>query len=136
MSEPYIYIVVLLLVEALIYLVVRVKRSLRETLSRHGVNVDFLTVMIDLGDASRLHKVASFGRKPVRYVIFIAGIFNMAFLVAYLYLILASSLKGIFAAISSGGTPTSPFVPVIPGVTVGVDMLIPLLLSIGVAVGA
>lgn len=136
MSEPYIYIVVLLLVEALIYLVVRVKRSLRETLSRHGVNVDFLTVMIDLGNASRLHKVASFGRKPVRYVIFIAGIFNMAFLVAYLYLILASSLKGIFAAISSGGTPTSPFVPVIPGVTVGVDMLIPLLLSIGVAVGA
>lgn len=135
MSEPYIYVLALLLVEALVYLVVKLKRGLREALGRRGVSVDFLTVMIDLGDASRLRKVASLGKTPVRHVIFIAGLFNMAFLIVYLYFILAGSLKGVFVAISSGETPTSPFVPVIPGITIGVDVLTPLLLSVGVAVG-
>lgn len=135
MSGPYIYIVALLLAEALIYPIIKLKKGLREALSKRGVNVDFLTVMIDLGNASRLRRVAFLSRTPVRHLVFIAGLFNTAFLVIYLYFILVGSLKGIFVAISSGETPTSPFVPIIPGITIGVDVLTPLLLSVGVAVG-
>ncbi|MEM2020962.1 MAG: site-2 protease family protein [Zestosphaera sp.] len=134
MNEPYIYIASLLLIEALLYILVKRRVKFRETLEKHGVDVRFLSITVDLGNASRLRRASSLSRGSVKRIIFIAGISNMAFLVAYLYFILVGSLRSVFTAISTGGTPTSPFIPIIPGVTIELNVLPSLLVFIGIAI--
>jgi len=133
MSNSYAYLLGLVLAEALLFVLVKTRESLRDKLEKHRVNVGFLSVLIDVGTASRLRRITFPGSKPLRKAVFVAGVLNMALMIVYLYITLISAVEGLFRAISVGETPVSPFVPVIPGLTISLDMLIPLTLSIGVA---
>ncbi|MEO3993813.1 MAG: M50 family metallopeptidase [Desulfurococcaceae archaeon TW002] len=133
MSNVYVYLLGLILVEALLFTLVKTQRSLRDRLEKHRVDVGFLTILIDIGTASKLRRVVPPGSKSLKNVVFIAGVLNMALMIAYLYLTLINAVEGLFRAVSAGEVPVSPFVPVIPGITISPEMLIPLILSIGIA---
>lgn len=136
MSGSYLYLLGLVLAEALLFALVKTQKSLRDELEKRRVNVGFLSVLVDVGTASRLRRITPPSSKPLRNAIFVAGVLNIALMIVYLYLTLISAVEGLFKAISVGETPVSPFVPVIPGITISLDMLIPLTLSIGVAMVA
>jgi hypothetical protein len=133
MNSSYAYLVALLLIEALLYALVKARKGLREGLVKRRVDVGFLTILVDIGTASKLRKIASPSSKSLRKAVLVAGTLNMAFMIIFLYLTLINAVEGLFRAVSVGETPVSPFVPVIPGVTISLDLIMPLVLSIGVA---
>lgn len=133
MSNTYVYLLGLILAEALLYTLVKTQRSLRDRLEKHRINVGFLTILVDIGTASKLRRIVPPDSKPLKNAVFIAGVLNMALMIAYLYLTLINAVEGLFRAVSAGEVPVSPFVPVIPGITISLEMLIPLILSIGIA---
>lgn len=133
MSDTYVYLLGLILAEAILFTLVKTQERLRSRLEKHRVDVGFLSILVDVGTASRLRRVVPTTSRSLRNVIFVAGVLNMTLMIVYLYLTLISAVEGVFKAVSAGEAPVSPFVPVIPGITISPDMLIPLVLSIGVA---
>ncbi len=133
MSDAYVYLLGLILAETLLFILVKTQRSLRDRLEKHRVNVSFLTILVDIGTASKLRRLTPPESRPLKNAVFIAGVLNMALMIAYLYLTLINAVEGLFRAVSAGEVPVSPFVPVIPGITISLEMLIPLALSIGIA---
>ncbi|MEM0025187.1 MAG: M50 family metallopeptidase [Zestosphaera sp.] len=133
MSNSYAYLLGLILVEALLFTLVKTRKSLRDKLEKRRVDVGFLTILVDIGTASKLRRVIPPSSRPLRNAIFVAGVLNMALMIVYLYLTLINAVEGLFRAVSAGEAPVSPFIPVIPGITISLEALIPLILSIGIA---
>jgi hypothetical protein len=49
MNSSYAYLVALLLIEALLYALVKARKGLREGLVKRRVDVGFLTILVDVG---------------------------------------------------------------------------------------
>ena len=133
MSDSYIYLLGLVFAEVLLFGLVKTWKNLRDKLGKHRIDVSFLTILVDIGTASKLRRITPPDSKSLRNTIFFAGVVNMALMIVYLYLTLINAVEGLFRAVSVGEVPVSPFVPVIPGVTISLEMLFPLILSIGIA---
>lgn len=121
-------LVALVVVELLFYYLNKSSQGFREKLSKLKLTVEPGVLMIDLG---KRVKPRSSG-KHVRYSLLALSVACLAISVYLFYRTILSYLVDLFSSLSSGGpAPQSPLVPVIPGITLGLDILVPLLTSIG-----
>ncbi|OYT51409.1 MAG: hypothetical protein B6U73_02065, partial [Desulfurococcales archaeon ex4484_204] len=132
--EPAILVIVLALaVELLIYALFSFNSGIAGYLRGRGVSVYPFTVLIDLGKVPRFRTIER--SKRLRSVLLITGLANFLALVAMFYWYIAPSVKALLEALVRVKVPESPFIPIVPGVTVNVStfLYILLALSIGVA---
>ncbi len=109
-------------------------KRLKEKLEARGVAISPFVIMVDVGKVPRLRRVTS--SRITRAFFLIAGLINFAALLILLYWQVLPSLYGVIhSAVSGAGKVSSPFVPVIPGLTISLDVFpyILIALSIGVA---
>jgi hypothetical protein len=110
-------------------------KSLKEKLERKGISVSPLMLMIDVGKVPRLKKITS--SSITKRFFFGAGLINFIALLALFYWQVLPSLYHIFYTLIYGvGEATSPFVPVIPGVTIGLDAFPYIIITLAIGVAA
>ncbi|MEM0351836.1 MAG: M50 family metallopeptidase [Sulfolobales archaeon] len=118
----------LVIAELLLYYLSRSSQSFKEKLSKLKLIVEPGVLMVDLG---KRVKPRSAG-EHVRYSLLALSVVSLVISLYMFYSTIASYMMELFSSLSSGGpAPQSPMVPVIPGITLGLDILIPLLISVG-----
>ncbi len=131
-AQALLYIVIL---EVVVFTWLSTDKSLKDKLEAKGISISPLMLMVDVGRVPRLKKITS---SPITKTLFFsAGLINFVALLALFYWQVLPSLYHIFYTLIYGvGEATSPFVPVIPGVTIGLDAFpyILITLALGVAV--
>lgn len=127
-------LLVVLVVELAIYLLSNYHRGFSARIRRTGLNVGLFTLMIDVGRLTRLKIRRS---NTVSRVVGLIGIVNLLFLIILFYWIAIPSLLNIIRSMTTAGVVgESPFVPVVPGVTIKGLNIIYFLLSVAIAVAA
>ncbi len=123
-----------LVAELIIYLLSNYHKGFSARIRRTGLNVGLFTLMIDVGKFAGL-KVRRFN--TVSRIVGFVGIANLISLIALFYWIAIPSLLNIIKSVTSAGVVgESPFVPVVPGVTIKGLSIIYFLLSIAIAIVA
>lgn len=125
--------VALVAAELLVYYLSRTSQGFRERLSRLGLTAQPGALLLDLGGRVG-PRVAG---RSVRYPLLALSVCSLALSVYLFYSILLGYVAELVASVSRGAeTPQSPLVPIIPGITLGLDILPPLLVAIGVGLVA
>ncbi|MCX8184955.1 MAG: M50 family metallopeptidase [Sulfolobales archaeon] len=116
-------------VELLLYYRYRSSQSFRERLARLKLFVEPGALLVDIGRSVRPRKVG----RVVRYSLLALSVTSLAASAYLFYNIVIGFIIDLATSIGRGGpAPQSPMVPIIPGITLGLNILIPLLVSIGI----
>jgi len=119
--------------EVLIYLVINMMPEFRSKLEKKGVSIHLFTVLVDLGKGPELVRFA--GARRVKVAVLAVGAVNFAALLALFYwLLIPSVISLIRSMFTASAQVTSPFVPVIPGVTVSLHAFLYLLLAAAIGI--
>jgi len=122
------------LAEIMILSLISANKELKNRLEKKGITVSPFMVLWDVGKVPKVKRLTE--SRFSRQIFFIAGLINFVALLGLLYWQVLPSLYNILNVwISGRGEVSSPFVPVIPGLTISVESFfyILLALSIGVA---
>lgn len=115
--------------ELLLYYLTKRSQGFRERLSKFRLVVEPGAVMIDLGRGIR---PVGAGR-ITKYSLLALSAVSLAVSAYLFYSTVLGYLLELFYSLSRGeSAPQSPMVPVIPGITLGLDILVPLLVAIGI----
>ncbi len=121
-----------LLVEVTFFFLTQMNKELSNFLSKRNVSVYPFMILIDLGKVPRIKSVSK-SRKALM-VMTVVGTVNFIVLLYLFYKALIPSIATFFGAVVHGATAQSPFVPIVPGVTVTVTQFIYILLALSVGV--
>ncbi len=126
---PLVLMASLVAAELLIYWLSRTSRSFGERLSRLGLSSQPGVLLFDVGGRVS-PRVAG---KPAKYLLLVLSIGSLAFSAYLFYSILLGYMAELLSSLIRGTeAPQSPLVPVVPGITLGLDILPPLLVAVGV----
>ena len=121
------------LIEVSILTVVTANKELKDRMEKRGISVSPLMILWDIGKVPRVRKLTE--RKLTKQIFLIAGLINFAALLGLLYWQVLPSMYNIFNAWVSGGREvSSPFIPVIPGLTISVESFLYILLALSAGV--
>ena len=124
----------LVLAEIMVLTMISTNKELKDKLEKKGISISPFMVLADVGKVPRVRKLTQ--SKLTRRIFLIAGLINFAALLVLLYWQVLPSLYNIFNTWVHGGRQvSSPFIPVIPGLTISIESFLYILiaLSIGVA---
>ena len=121
------------LTEIMVLTLISTNKELKDKLGKKGITVSPFMILWDVGKVPRVKKLTE--SKLTRQVFLIAGLLNFAALLGLLYWQVLPSLYNIFNVwISGRGQVSSPFVPVIPGLTISIESFIYILLALSIGV--
>ncbi len=131
----YLAIFAVLLVEVMLFALVMSRPDISKKLSSKGVTVTPFMILVDMGRVPRFRRLSE--SRGFKVAALIAGLVNFAGMLAVFYWQVLPALYRIVSGFIVTGTPhaRSPFIPVIPGVTIGIQSFIYILmaLSLGIA---
>ncbi len=132
MEVTTIALLAVLFIEMIFFLLTQVNKSVSNFISKHNVNVYPFMILIDLGKVPRFKSVS--GSRKALVTMAVIGTVNFIALLYLFYRALIPSIAAFFGAVVSGGSVRSPFVPVVPGVTVSITQFIYILLALSIGV--
>ncbi len=119
----------LVAVELLVYYLSKTSQSFRERLTRLGLTSQPGVLLLDVGGRVGPRAVG----KSVRYPLLALSLGSLALSAYLFYSILLGYVAELLASLSRGvEAPQSPLVPIVPGITLSLDILPPLLVAIGI----
>ena len=119
--------------EVIAYLVVNSVPKISRKLKEKGISIHPFVILIDLGKGPKLKRLARAGR--IKTLVLIIGAVNFAVILALFYWILIPSVISLIKSLFAVPTEvTSPFIPVIPGVTVSLHAFLYLLLAAAIGI--
>jgi len=135
LEVAYAALIAVVLFELLLYMISYVNPKVREGLRSRNIEVAPLMLLIDVGKASKLEKLSSrVNSKLLRYGLLVAGLLSVAISATLMYQILVNSVGDLIKAFSARETYQSPLVPIIPGVTISLNIIPTLAVVIGFSV--
>ncbi len=134
LSTPYAVMLGVLAAELAFFGIVASRPDLSKRLSERGVTVSPFVILIDMGRVPRFRRLSS--SRKFRVGALVAGLANFGVMLFLFYWQVLPALYRIISSIFVTGAPhaRSPFIPVIPGVTIGIQSFIYLLLALSVGV--
>lgn len=122
-------LVVVVAAELLLYYLARTSQNFRGKLAKFKIVLEPGALLLDVGKSVKPREVGNFPK----YTILAASITSLVFSAYLFYRTVIGYIIDLLTAVSKGeSAPQSPLVPVIPGITLSLDILVPLLVSIGV----
>jgi len=126
-------LITIIIAEVLSYLVISTNVSLRERLARKGISVYPFMYLIDLG------KMPKFKVKPkfsnvISLLLLIFGVANFVFLLYIFYQTLLPYVIILIRGLVVGAQVSSPFIPIVPGITVSINQFIYIILALSIGV--
>ncbi len=133
-TEPaYMVLLAVIAAEIAIYVITTASPEVNNRLKSRGINIYPFAVLVDLGKGPKFKSLSRARRAKV--LILIIGAVNFAILLALFYWMLIPSiislLRSLFAVPAE---VTSPFVPVIPGITISLHAFLYLLLAAAIGI--
>ncbi|RLG88381.1 MAG: hypothetical protein DRO18_01520 [Thermoprotei archaeon] len=126
-------LVAILALELLIYVIVSSSKGIREKIKNKGITLYPFLFLIDLGKMPRI-KLKK-GMKGVLYLLVMLGAANFVFLLYMFYSTLIPSILSFLNTLTKGGGEVvSPFIPIVPGITVGLEQFIYIVLALSVGI--
>ncbi len=121
--------------ELAIFAIVASSKERYDRLQAKGVTVSPFMILVDMGKVPRLRRLTE---SPItRNLLFAFGIINFVALIGLFYWQVLPSLYNIFKTVMyGGGQATSPFVPVIPGVTINIQAFLYIIMALSIGVAA
>lgn len=121
--------------ELVIFATVASNKERYERLQARGITISPFIILIDMGKVPRLRKLTE---SPItKKLLFILGLINFVVLIGLFYWQVLPSLYNIFKTIVYGvGQATSPFVPVIPGITINIQAFLYIIMALSIGVAA
>jgi len=115
--------------ELALYYAIRSSEKVRNTLSKFKVSAEPGAILLEIGKGVNPRSAS----RSLRYLLLLASTASTVFSVYLFYSTVLSYVADLFLSVARGRpAPQSPLVPVIPGITLGFEILPPLLVSIGV----
>jgi membrane-associated protease RseP (regulator of RpoE activity) len=125
---------ILVLIEVGIYIISRISIEVKELLRKLRLNPYPFAILLDLGKEPRL-KVG--GGRVFKTLLLLAGIINFVLLLGlFYYTLLPAAISLISSTVAGEAKAESPFVPVVPGVTVSLTTIPYILLAASIAIAA
>jgi len=126
-------LITIIIAEVLSYLVISTNMSLRERLARKGISVYPFMYLIDLG------KMPKFKVKPkfsnvLSLLLLVFGVANFVFLLYIFYQTLLPYVIMLIKGLVIGAQVSSPFIPIVPGITVSINQFIYIILALSIGV--
>ena len=126
-------LITIIIAEVLSYLVISTNMSLRERLARKGVSVYPFMYLIDLGKIPKF-KVKSKFSNVLSLLLLVFGVANFVFLLYIFYQTLLPYVIMLIKGLVVGAQVSSPFIPIVPGITVSVNQFIYIILALSIGV--
>lgn len=134
-ESTYAVLIAIILLEFSLYIISYLNPKVRSKLKSRNVEVAPLMLLIDIGKTSRLERLsARVNNRFLRYGLLIAGLSSVIISSMLMYQILMHSIGDLIKAFSARETYQSPLVPIIPGVTISLNILPTLAVVIGFSV--
>jgi len=126
-------LIVIIIAEVFSYLVISMNADLRERLARRGISIYPFMYLIDLG------KMPKFKVKPktsniLSLLLLVFGIANFVFLLYIFYQTLLPYVIMLVKGLVVGAQVSSPFIPIVPGITVSINQFIYIILALSIGV--
>ncbi|MCD6340988.1 MAG: site-2 protease family protein [Desulfurococcales archaeon] len=126
-------LVAVIAAEIMIYLVATTSPGISSKLKNRGISVYPFAILIDLGKGPKFKSLSRARRAKV--VVLAVGTANFAILLALFYWMLIPSIISLLRSLFVvPAEVTSPFVPVIPGITVSLHAFLYLLLAAAIGI--
>ncbi len=119
--------------EIFLYIVVSTNVGLRERLTRKGISIYPFMCLIDLGKMPKL-RIKPGSSNLLRLLLLISGIANFVFLLYIFYQTLLPYVVMLIRGLIVGAKISSPFIPIVPGITVSINQFIYIILALSVGV--
>jgi len=133
LEGPYAILLGIVIAELIVFFAIASRKDLMQRLQDRGVTLSPFIFLFDVGRVPRMRKLTE--NPLTRKIMLVAGIINLVFLVALFYWQVLPSLVNIIKSMIWGvGEPSSPFVPVIPGLTINISSFIYILLALSIAI--
>ncbi len=137
MLDPaYAVMIAIVVAEVAVSIAVMLKPGTAERLRKRGVNVMPLMILVDMGKVPRFKRLSE--SRVFRVGVLIAGLVNFAAVLALFYWQVLPAICHIISSLFIRGAAqaSSPFVPIIPGVTIGLRSFLYILLALSIGVAA
>jgi len=137
MLDPaYVVMIAIIVAEIAASLAVMLRPSTAERLKKRGVSVMPLMILVDMGKVPRFKRLSE--SRAFKVGVLIAGLVNFAVVLALFYWQVLPAMYRIISSLFIRGAAqaSSPFVPIIPGVTIGLRSFLYILLALSVGVAA
>ena len=137
MLDPaYVVMIAIIVAEIAASLAVMLRPSTAERLKKRGVSVMPLMILVDMGKVPRFKRLSE--SRAFKVGVLIAGLVNFAVVLALFYWQVLPAMYRIISSLFIRGAAqaSSPFVPIIPGVTIGLKSFLYILLALSVGVAA
>lgn len=119
--------------EIFLYIVLSTNVGLRERLTRKGISIYPFMCLIDLGKMPKL-RIKPGSSNLLRLLLLISGIANFVFLLYIFYQTLLPYVVMLIRGLIVGAKISSPFIPIVPGITVSINQFIYIILALSVGV--
>jgi len=127
-------LIAVLVIELQIYLLSRFHRGFSNILKKHNITPYPFTIVVDVGRSFKVGIPGLKGHNVIRKVIGVVSIVNTAALMALFYWIAVPSIVNTLKIAIGAGRVESPFVPVIPGVTIRGINIIYFLIAVAISI--
>lgn len=125
-------LLIILVIELLLYVLSVYNKGFSSLISKWRLNIGLFTIMVDFGKVSRISRIR--GSIVIRAISLVAIINVIVLIVVFYWIALPSLFELITKVVTVGELGESPFIPVIPGVTVRGANLLYFLVGVVVAI--
>lgn len=125
-------LLIILVIELFLYLLSVHHRGFSSLISKRKLNIGLFTIMVDLGKVSGISRIR--GSIIIKAISLVAVVNVIVLIVVFYWIALPSLFELITKAVTVGELGESPFIPVIPGVTIKGINLLYFLISVVIAI--